>query len=344
VGSAIADRPAPPASAAASAPPARESRARAPPAARSAPPTDGTTPWAPSRDDPEWVNVRDFGAVGDDVADDTRAFRKAAATGKRLFVPKPKVAYKVTGFVRVQSSVYGDGSMPEIRMHGADGDPDQGLAHTILVIDGYTGPGLVVNGLRLNGQWDGVGDKGEWSHCVRITSSRNVTVQNCVLERPYGDCIFVGHYVGGSAPAFAPSNIVIQDNVLRGPRRCCVAIISGTDVAIRKNQIQKTSDYVAAIDLEPDPLGYQHVYGVTISDNVFEVVPLQFGSGAVNLNNPQGNGGAPQSGNVSITRNRGTWTPPAAYLRVAGSTDGLVAIVPHLPWTGVKVSDNSRRR
>lgn len=144
----------------------------------------------------EWVDVRQYGAVGDDVADDTSAFRKAAATGKKLFVAKPAVAYKLTGFVRIANSVYGDGSMPVIRMHGADGDPDQGLAHTIFVIDGYTGPGLVLNGLRLDGQWNGVEERGEWSHCLRITSSRNVTVQNCVLERPYGDCIFIGHYGG----------------------------------------------------------------------------------------------------------------------------------------------------
>lgn len=322
--------------------PAATPRVRPAPPTRSSLPEDGTTAWAPSPGDVEWVDVRQYGAVGDDVADDTSAFRKAAATGKKLFVAKPAVAYKVTGFVRIANSVYGDGSMPVIRMHGADGDPDQGLAHTIFVIEGYTGPGLVLNGLRLDGQWNGVEEKGEWSHCLRITSSRNVTVQNCVLERPYGDCIFIGHYAG-SSPSFTPRDIVIQHNLLRGPRRCCVAVISGTQVTIRKNRIQKSSDYVAAIDLEPDPLGYQHVSGVTIDGNVFEVVAMRFGSGAINLHNPLGNRGAPQSGNVSIKRNRGTWTPPASYLRVPGSDDGLVAIVPHLPWARVTVSDNWRR-
>src|SRR5512138_3106757 len=77
--------------------------------------------WAPPRGDPEWVDVRAFGAVGDGVADDTAAFRAAAATGKGLFVPRPPVAYTVTGFIRLRSSIRGDGSLPTIRMKGADG-------------------------------------------------------------------------------------------------------------------------------------------------------------------------------------------------------------------------------
>ena len=226
-------------------------------------------------------------------------------------------------------------------MHGADGDPDQGFTRNMFVIDGYEGPGLVINGLRLNGQWDG-GEKGEWSHCIRITSSRNVTIQHCLLERPYGDCIFIGHYAG-SSPSFAPSNILVQNNTLRSPRRCCVAVISGTNLTIRENQIHKSSDYVAAIDLEPDPLGYQHIAGVTIRDNVLDVVPLRFGSAAISLNNPSGNGRAPKSGDVTITHNRGAWTPPAAYLLLQGS-NGLVGIVPHLAWSNVTVSNNSPRR
>jgi hypothetical protein len=278
--------------------------------------------------------------VGDGIADDTIALRKAAATGKKLFIPKPPVAYKLTGVVQIRNSVYGDGSMPEIRMWGADGDPDQRDTHNILLIEGYSGPGLTVNGLHLNGQWDGVGKKGEWSHCIRIMASSNVTVENCILERPYGDCIFVGHYSWNSPPV-APSEILIQNSTLRGPRRCCITLVSGTNITIRNNNISKASDFVAAIDLEPDPLGYQHLDGITITGNTLQVHPIAFGGGAINLNNPFGNAGAPASGNVSITKNRGTWTPAAAYLQVLGS-DGLVGIVPNLFWFNLTVFDNFR--
>ncbi len=50
-------------------------------------------PLLPARDYPalppmaEWVNVRDFGAGGNGVADDTAAFRKALATTRAVYVP-----------------------------------------------------------------------------------------------------------------------------------------------------------------------------------------------------------------------------------------------------------------
>ena len=50
-------------------------------------------PQLPARDYPAlppmdtWVNVRDFGAGGNGVADDTEAFRKALATGRAVYIP-----------------------------------------------------------------------------------------------------------------------------------------------------------------------------------------------------------------------------------------------------------------
>jgi hypothetical protein len=307
---------------------------------RAPPPAPGS--WSPAPGDPAWVNVRTLGAVGDGVADDTPAFRAAAATGKGVFVPRPPVAYRLTGHVSLRGSIRGDGSLPTLRMDGADGDPDQGLARNLLVIDGYTGPGLTVRGLHLDGGWDGVGRAGEWSHCIRVTSSRNVTIEDNVLERPYGDCVFVGHYADRGAPAFPPSRIVVRHNTLSRPRRCAVAIVSGTGVTVSDNRIVKTNDYVAAIGLEPDPLGYQHVDGVTIEGNTFDVAPIASGGGAVSLNDPLGNEAAPRSGNVVVARNRGRWTPAAGYLRVAGS-GGLVGVLPHLPWSNVVVKENVLR-
>jgi len=308
-------------------------------ASRTQAPGPGAPAWAPPPGDPGWVDVRAFGAVGDGRADDTAAFRAAAATGKKLFVPRPPAFYRLTGYVALRSSIRGDGSLPTIRMDGADGDPDQGHARNILVIDGYTGPGLTVRGLRLDGGWDGAGRAGEWSHCVQVTSSRNVTIEENVLERPYGDCVFIGHYAEGSAPAFPPSRIVVRNNTLARPRRCAVAIVSGEGVTVQDNRIVKANDYVAAIGLEPDPLGYQHVDGVAITGNTFDVAPIAFGGGAVSLNDPLGNEAAPRSGNVLVGGNRGRWTPAAGYLRLPGS-GGLVGVLPNLAWKNVVAREN----
>lgn len=302
------------------------------------PPADGTTPWAPAPDDTEWVDVRSFGAVGDAVADDTAAFRSAAATGKKLFVPAPPVAYKLTGNVEVKNSVYGDGSMPLIRMYGADGDPDQRPTHSIFYIARYQGPGLVINGLHLDGQWDG-GTNGEYSMGIYILSSSNVTVQNCNIERAYGDDIFVAAFAEPMS-----NNVVIKNNTLGTPRRCNIAVNGATNVTIRNNQITKTSSYVSAIDLEPDQLGVQYVRGVVIDGNRFDVVAQAYYAGAINLNNPAQN---PESGDVSVTNNDGTWTPTAPYMDTVPGSAGLVSVVPsggiaRQPWYNVTASNNTR--
>jgi hypothetical protein len=300
------------------------------------PPANGTTAWAPAASDGTFVNVRSFGAVGDGVTDDTAAFRAAAATGKVIFVPAPSVAYVLTRFVPLQSSIYGDGSMPLIKFVGADGDPDQGHTRNMLFVYGYRGAGLVIQGLHLDGQWTG-GGNGEWSHNLNIGTSSNVTVQHNTLERPYGDNIFVGEFVRDTT-----RNVVIRNNNLVNPRRCNIGINSADGVTIRDNHIVKTSNYVSAIDLEPDPLGFQYVSNVTIASNDFEVATLAWGAGTVSMNNPNGNSAAPVSGNVTVTDNHGSWTNVFGYMDVGAGADGLVGVVPHLPWPGLTVSGNSK--
>lgn len=44
----------------------------------------------------EWVSVKDFGAVGDGVTDDTEAIQKAIATRKSVFFPEPEAFYNIT--------------------------------------------------------------------------------------------------------------------------------------------------------------------------------------------------------------------------------------------------------
>lgn len=208
------------------------------------------------------VDVTDFGAVGDGRADDTAAFARAAATGRPLRVPRPRAHYRLSGKVSLKASVVGVGR-PELRMYGARGQE----THAMFEVRDYRGPGLVIRGLHLDGQWDGAGTSGEWSHLVVVKGSRNVTIEDNVLERPYGDCVLVG---GEGVPA--PSeDVIIRGNRMLGPRRCAVALISARRTVIRGNVIRKASDYVTAIDLEPNPNGVDAVWGVEIAGNHFDV-------------------------------------------------------------------------
>jgi hypothetical protein len=270
----------------------------------------------------EWVDVTTFGARarGDGVTDDTAAFRAAAATGKNLRIPRPAAHYKLTGRVRVYGSVVGDGSMPEIRMYGATGRE----SHAMFEVSDYSGPGLVISGLRLNGQYDGVGTAGEWSHNIMVKGSKNVTIENNILELPYGDNILLG----GEWNPNPSENIVIRNNQMSGPRRCNIALIYTKGVKIYGNVLRKANDFVTSIDLEPNPYspGYsahESNWDVSITNNQFDV-PRQT---AVMLHHfdwgypPDGLAG----GDVVITGNTGRAS--RFFLQVGN-------------WTGVTRSNN----
>lgn len=191
----------------------------------------------PSPDAGALVDVTRFGAKGDGIADDTAAFRAAAATGKGLRIPRPPDHYKLTGRVDVRGSVVGDGSMPEIRMYGATGSRDH--AQTMFALDGYDGPGVVFRGLHLNGQWDG-GGNGEWEHGIQIQDSSNITIENNVIENAYGDDIVLDQVNGTGV-----KNVTIRNNTLKNPRRCNVAVIAAANVTIDGNTMSKPNDYVS---------------------------------------------------------------------------------------------------
>lgn len=91
------------------------------------------------------VTVRDFGAVGDGTADDTLAFRAAAAAGRPIHVPWTAAGYRVTGQIDLA-----DGSVflaepwerPTIKMVSAstarvfDGNARARCALVNLILDG----------------------------------------------------------------------------------------------------------------------------------------------------------------------------------------------------------------
>jgi hypothetical protein len=208
------------------------------------------------------LDVREMGAKGDGMSDDTDAFRRAAATGRPLLVPRPAVRYRVTGTIRLLATIAGEG-LPEIRMEGADGS----RARTILEVVGHAGP-LTIRGLHLHGGWSGRPSPGaEWSHLVSIRGSRGVVVEDNLLERPQGDAVLVG---GEGYPA--PSeDVAIRRNRIEAPFRCAVALVSARRVRIEGNAIRKDDPYVAAIDLEPNPKDRERVEDVVIAGNTFDV-------------------------------------------------------------------------
>ena len=58
-----------------------------------------------------YVNVKDYGAKGDGVTDDTKAFKAAIATGEEVYIPNSDKPYIISDTLQLQSSIKFDGKI-----------------------------------------------------------------------------------------------------------------------------------------------------------------------------------------------------------------------------------------
>jgi hypothetical protein len=201
------------------------------------------------------------GAVGDGRADDTDAFRRsaraAATANKPLVIPPARSCYKLTGTVDLATSVLGVG-YPCIQMVGASGS----IRHILLRVSDYSGSGLWISGLRMDGGFDptsmdypsakghapnSVREPPEYSIGIALYSSRNVTIRDNLIANTVGDSIYLGN--DGHGPN---QNILVDGNTLLNPFRCAVALIDVRNVVIINNVVAKIGTFASTVDFEPN--------------------------------------------------------------------------------------------
>jgi hypothetical protein len=123
-----------------------------------------------------------------------------------------------------------------------------------------------VQGLHLDGGWNGAAGVGDHSAGVHVAGSQNVVVTDNLIENQSGDGVYVG---GGGFTTAQSKNVTVRDNDIRNPYRCGVAVIHVNGLSITGNSLQKSNNYVTTIDIEPNPNGIDNVWNVTIDGNTF---------------------------------------------------------------------------
>lgn len=144
-------------------------------------------------------NVRDYGAVGDGLADDTAAIQaaidQAARVGGSVYVPSGTYIVSQQGAnpyaLRLASgiTVYGDGSASLIKLA-----PNQDRWTRVLSGSGISN--VVLRDFAVDGSDDQQATWSEQRHGVFISRASNVTCQRLLVRNTSGDGIF---YYGGSS-------------------------------------------------------------------------------------------------------------------------------------------------
>lgn len=235
----------------------------------------------------ERLSVKDFGAVGDGITDDTAAFHLARdavkETGGTLFVP--------SGTYLVGELVF-DGSDYAVETNGALFRQMQGLTgdanlHPIWTI---TGRRIRFGDARFEGNI--ATDGSEYSHAVAILSAKDISIGHIHAENIRGDAVYVYGRASSEAEKCYGISIagVSGDNILRVlfagvggqgrvgfVRRTGQGRVGYKDIDIEPNDVPGASGDYQAPDWE-----FGHVHGATVqavsADPDVLIKSVRFGS------------------------------------------------------------------
>jgi len=228
------------------------------------------------------VSVKDFGAVGDGVTDDSAAFLAAHATGNAVFVPAGTYLVNVN-LAANNTFVFGEGAASIIKPF-----------NTGLTAVNVVSPNLatVYNNITfrdLSFQAD-VATLGfsEFVHLLNFRGVKNVLVDNCEFIGFRGDGIVVAEAVLNPADARTNTNVKITNCFIDGvnkDNRNGISIVGCDGCIIENNFITRTtrSNMPGAIDIEPNNEIHYRSKDIVIRNNVIKDIGGTVGAIAVFL-------------------------------------------------------------
>jgi hypothetical protein len=212
------------------------------------------------------LDVRNFGAIGDGVHDDTAAIQAAINAlpldGGTVYVPAGTYMIDAVRNVRLRSLMHlqlaTDAKLVAI----------PNAVERAYVLNVYKVNDVEISGGQIVGERDQhLGTTGEWGHAIMVRGSKRVTVRDIRLSRCWGD----GLSIGGAATTTGtlPSEDVAVTNIVStGNRRQAVTIGRSRGVKIYDSELSYTGGIKPScgIDIEPDPDSSASTSGVRVEN------------------------------------------------------------------------------
>lgn len=255
------------------------------------------------------ANVRDYGAVGDGIADDTTAIRAAMTAANTVYFPAGTYLIKgandyLTDGLQLKSNqtVYGDGAASIIQQHSTSFyamSANQGTGGTTNPADNMKN--IVIRDLAFVNT---TGTFAEFQHMLNLNAVSNVVVERCTFRGFRGD----GIYLGSSNVANTErhnQNVTIRDCVFDGvnnENRNGISIIDGNTVVIERNVFTNVtkSGQPGCVDVEPDNFAFPIIRNITIRSNRMQ---SSLGGGVALLLGYANNPGASPPVNIHVHDN-----------------------------------------
>lgn len=196
----------------------------------------------------EVVSVKDFGAVGDGVTNDTAAVQLAVNSGaKAVYFPSGTYLCSQITLVSGQT-LYGDGPASIIKYNSG-----AALLYGLSASGATYLEDVTIRGLQLLGIVATSGFS-EFIHLINVNGVRDFVVEDCQLIGFQGDGVYLGAFTDNTRHNF---NVRISGCLIDGvnkDNRNGVSVIDGTNVRIEGNTFQNCtrSSMPGPVDIEPN--------------------------------------------------------------------------------------------
>ncbi len=194
----------------------------------------------------ESVNVKDYNAKGDGVADDTSAIQNALNKNNSVYIPDGTYMINVDQSLRVNSNQTITMSANAV----LKAIPTSSESNAVILVSGVKN--VNISGGRIIGERNShKGTTGEWGMGIRIIDgAESITVTNITISDCWGD----GIYVGGFINEDSVSSILIDNVVSDNNRRQGLSITSAKNVIVSNSVFKNTNGTApeSGIDIEPN--------------------------------------------------------------------------------------------
>jgi len=216
------------------------------------------------------VNVRDKGALGNGVHDDTAAFQAAVnalpSTGGTVVVPPGTYMINALTSVRLRSKMRLQLD-PLAQVKAIANSSDRYIMFKLWNLNNVEITGGQIIGERVAH----VGTTGQWGYGVAIQGSSKVFVHDISISNCWGDGIFIGTATSGTTTVKA-SDVTLNQVVSTNNRRQGLSITPAQRVYVVNSTFtgQNGTAPQAGIDIEPGKLGatYVRIENSNLSSNV----------------------------------------------------------------------------
>ncbi len=192
--------------------------------------------------------VKQFGAVGDGVTDDTDAIEAALATGKAVYIPNGTYMVKRLD-IPSGAHLYGNGVNTVIKL--INNAVEYQYPIYINNVSNVLVENLVVDANNDNQTADVT------LYGICIYKSHNITIRNCEIKYATADGLKIGH------PDMMCSNVVVENCYIHGNARNEVSLLYCANVTFRDCRISGNNTS-AVVDLE------LHASGNSIKNVTFD--------------------------------------------------------------------------